>query len=168
MAKKFKKQGFNYSTQRTIFYRHLNELPLNYDYSQSRYFGLFLAIDTPAPEEDVIFSYAYHVIQEGMAFFSVWGPDCQKMHTIFDEVIHAIEAKDIVSTNEETAILSVCHHHESIDEALDSYLNATPSEYYADECEAEYVLCIGSRNLDKKVKELMKKQIKFSKRKMKK
>ncbi|MBN2102852.1 hypothetical protein JW835_02325 [bacterium] len=165
MAKRFKKIGFNPSTRKMIYYQYDDNLPFNLTYAYSRYFGLFLAVDTPELEDDAIYSYAYNVVNEGMVYCHLWGRNCKKIHDIFDEVIQVIQAKDEVNTNQQTTILNKTHENESIDESLVCYLNyASPSEYYMDECTAELILCIGNKRLDTKIRALLKKQINAKKK----
>lgn len=148
-----------------VYYRYSDNLPFNLGYANSRYFGLFLAVDTPELQDDMIYSYAYNVVNAGMVYCHIWGRNCMRIHDIFDEVICVVRAKDEVNTNQKTTILNIHHENESIDDAITYYLNsAHPSEYYADDCKAEYVLCVGNKKLDKKIMELLKKKIQSSKR----
>jgi hypothetical protein len=49
-------------------------------------FALFLAIDGSKLSTADIADFASYTIDRGLFWVSVWGPDCERVHDIFDEV----------------------------------------------------------------------------------
>src|SRR6185436_17512096 len=49
-------------------------------------FVLLLACDARVIEASVIATFANSIIDQGIAYLCAWGPDCEPVHDIFDEV----------------------------------------------------------------------------------
>lgn len=67
------------------------------------------------------------LLKEGNLYFCTWGPDCQRAHDIYDEVIVINEIQYLVMTT--------WHEDESLDDALWFVLNlAALHEKNSDDC----------------------------------
>ena len=47
---------------------------------------LLIAADSTAVHTDVVRDAAEHLFAAGLTYVCVWGPDCERVHDIFDEV----------------------------------------------------------------------------------
>jgi len=74
---------------------------------------LFLAVDARAVPTEAIASAAERLLASGLVYICVWGPDCERVHDIFDEV-YAGDG----STEPSFTLMSTWHSHESLEEAL--------------------------------------------------
>ena len=75
-------------------------------------FALFVAMDASSLSVDEIVAFADYLIEQGVFWVSTWGPDCERVHDIFDEVDvgdGAEERKPVVMTQ--------WHAEEPLDEA---------------------------------------------------
>ena len=72
---------------RTIYFMMLRELsdwPSRIELS-SRHFGVLLLCDGRTVSNDAVFSIASRMISQGLAYLCAWGPDCERIHDLFDE-----------------------------------------------------------------------------------
>jgi hypothetical protein len=94
----------------------------------SHNFALLLAGDaTNWPDEDII-SVARKLLDKGLAVFVAWGPDCERVHDLFDSARNPEEDDDSV-------ILTTWHGDETLDETLWFFVGvAAASESFADSC----------------------------------
>lgn len=51
------------------------------------HFVAFLAMDASSVESDRLAAFADRLISQGMVYLCAWGPDCGRVHDIFDEAI---------------------------------------------------------------------------------
>ena len=113
--------GTNQITERHQFFLDLSRLG---DWPKqlalpSRYFGLFLACDARAISDEAIVEVAGSLIEQGIVYLCSWGPDCERVHDLFDSVI--VERNP--NETEKSVILTTWHDGESLDEALWHFLN---------------------------------------------
>jgi hypothetical protein len=86
-------------------------------------FALFLAADASDVPVDVIAAFAEWASEHGMFWFSSWGPDCERVHDVVDEV----DVGDGVPEGK-PIVMTTWHDDESLDEALFLFWWAFPSE----------------------------------------
>src|SRR6267154_1524167 len=60
----------------------------------SKHFVLLIAVDASQGPDETIAAAADAILTNGLASLCVWGPDCERVHDIFDEVIVARELDD--------------------------------------------------------------------------
>jgi hypothetical protein len=53
----------------------------------SKRFRLFVAADARAVNTDEIARFATDALDSGMVYCCTWGPDCERLHDIVDEVV---------------------------------------------------------------------------------
>ena len=85
---------------------------------------------------------ARQALARGLVFVSAWGPGCELIEETFDEVI-ALSRPDETPGD---AVLTTSHADESLEEALEFFLEAaTPARAHVAGCDAWVVFAIGAR-----------------------
>ena len=82
---------------------------------------LLIVADCSNVRTDIIGDVAEHLLASGLRYVCVWGPDCERVHDIFEEV----EVGD-GSSELDWQLMSTWHADESLDEAL--WYFAVPEE----------------------------------------
>jgi hypothetical protein len=83
---------------------------------------------------------ARRALDQGLAFACAWGPGCAMIEDDFDEVVVGDGSRP-----EATDVLTTSHPDESLDEALEFFLDAvTPAPAREPLCEAWVVFAIGA------------------------
>jgi len=82
--------------------------------SSSPNFGLFLALEAGSFKDEDILQGAKKLIAHGMACLCAWGPDCERIHDLFD--VAARETNDLLTG--EDVIMTTWHSGESLEQAL--------------------------------------------------
>ena len=94
----------------------------------SRHFALFLALDGTALPDALIGATAKALLERGAAYVCVWGPDCERVHDLFDHQRSADE------TNE-SCVMTTWHAKDSLREALWFFAHcAEPCEGFRPAC----------------------------------
>ncbi|MEA2239356.1 MAG: hypothetical protein QOC81_4080 [Thermoanaerobaculia bacterium] len=82
-----------------------------------QHFVLFLAWDASAIADEAIFAFARQLIRVGLSYVVAWGPDCERVHDIFDDA-DILENPESNVAETETVIISTWHNSDSLEEAL--------------------------------------------------
>ncbi len=107
----------------------------------SQYFTLLLACDARQISHDEIAKAATSLVEQGVVYVCSWGPDCQRVEDIFDEVIVGKNPDETVKS----VIITTQHNDESLDEALWFLLNvAFAAEEYEKDCGAELIIVVAN------------------------
>ena len=145
MAKKLKKFEHRDIHNRELYlmsvdsFSEIFPLPVR----EKSHFGLLLAMDGRKDIVGDLGEVPERLINEGLAYLCVWGPDCSRIHDIFDEVNVHIEVK----TGKEFPIMTTWHEKESLDEALWFILYcAIPYDELVDKCSTSYIISVGNKN----------------------
>jgi hypothetical protein len=97
--------------------------------SLSRRFILLVAADARALESVELVAAAEDVIRAGASYVCCWGPDCERLHDLFDEAAQSTGA----NASDEQFLATTWHANEPLEEALWFALNAAfPSPAYLD------------------------------------
>lgn len=77
-------------------------------------FGLLVACDATSVPTSVISTFAEMALTSGAVYLVAWGPDCERVHDIFDEthVLMKVEQPNL------PRVMTTWHADESLDEAL--------------------------------------------------
>jgi hypothetical protein len=111
----------------------------------SSYFGLLLAIDPRGTATRDISEAATKLLARGLAYLCAWGPDCERVHDIFDE-------KDIARTlagegpreSVEDVVMTTWHADEPLEESLWFFVHsAFPADGYKDNCKDWIIATVG-------------------------
>jgi hypothetical protein len=77
-------------------------------------FGLFVAMNATGVADDSILQGAKKLLSKGLACLCTWGPDCERVHDLFD-----IAARDVNSElSGDDVIMTTWHSSESMEDAL--------------------------------------------------
>lgn len=118
--------GFELSAERNLFHLALptlaafpGHLPLH-----SPNFMLFLACDSRDISVEVLAEFTEKALAQGAVYICTWGPDCERVHDIFDETIVEqqlrLNPKEYVSSD----VMTTWHNDESLEDALEFFLTA--------------------------------------------
>ena len=111
-------------------------------------FGLLLACDVRPIPDHVILNVAKSLLQNGLAFFCGWGPDCERVHDLFDDAICEREP----NPTDSSVIMTTWHDEENLDEALWFHLNtAFAAGDYEASCKASLIISVGNDHWTQKI-----------------
>jgi hypothetical protein len=107
----------------------------------SRYFLCLLALDARGVGDDQVIRAAERLLRQGAVFVCSWGPDCERVHDLVDQVDAGLNP----NATDDSVVLTTWHSDEPLDEALWFLLNAaSPAEDYVKECRAALIITMGS------------------------
>ena len=107
----------------------------------SRSFGLFLAMDARGIENIVILAYAREMFKMGLAYLCAWGPDCERVHDLFDAAI----CGEVPDPTNQNIVMTTWHSDEPLEEALWYFaIAAFPAEDYSKTCTDWVAGCVGN------------------------
>jgi len=118
------------------------------------HFALLLLYDARGVEVTTIGAVATRLIDAGLATFHAWGPDCERVHDIMDELI---VARDIRENREYPTIMTSWYPDCPIEEALFSLIiSDTIDEAYAATCDTTIIITVGNHDWEREVKRLLR------------
>lgn len=83
---------------------------------------------------------AEQLIDSGCAYLCAWGPGCERVHDIFDEILVRMDPDPA----DDSVVMTTWHADESIEEALWVFLRGTsPDERHEDSCRSGVVVVVG-------------------------
>ncbi len=119
--------------------------PLNLS---SPHFVCLLACDATQRNDDQLHTLANWLLSLGVAYLCTWGPDCERVHDVFD--LMAVERS--IQQEREYTIKTTWHSDKSLDQALWYALEvAYPDELYAPSCHATLVVSVANPTWDAQV-----------------
>jgi len=112
--------------------------------TQGEHFVLFLAWDARDTPDEEILLVARQLVRAGLAYIVAWGPDCERVHDLFDQVdIEQNPESNVPETD--TVIMSTWHDSESLEEALwFAIYSAYPTGLYETTWRATIAAAVGS------------------------
>jgi len=112
------------------------DLAANIEISPGHHFVLFLAWDARTVPDDTVIEVARDLVRKGLAYIVAWGPDCERVHDLFD-LVDMAENPESTSASPDTVIMSTWHDDETMEEALwFALFNAWPAVPYDETCSA--------------------------------
>jgi hypothetical protein len=106
--------------------RELNDWPIRMELS-SRHFGVLLICDGRTIPNSTVIAVAERIISQGLAYFCSWGPDCERIHDLFDEALVGDGCEDA----HDNPVVMTTWHDESMEEAIwySLYLSVGAGKY---------------------------------------
>lgn len=120
----------------------------------SKYFGLLLAMDAREMDVSTIFDVGTQLLARGLVYLCAWGPDCQRVHDIFDEAIveRELEGKASPEISNGT-VMTTWHSKETFKGALSFFVHsAFATESYEHECKQWVIATIGNSEWEQEVR----------------
>lgn len=114
----------------------------------SKHFLLFLACDACRLAEAKITAFARQTLKQGLTGLCAWGPDCERVHDIFDEVF----VEEYWDGEDESVIMTTWHDDESLKEALWYFVHcATPAQAYEEGCRSWVAASVGNSEWSERI-----------------
>jgi hypothetical protein len=113
----------------------------------SKRFRLLVAADVTNVDTDAISNFASAALNCGMVYFCAWGPDCERLHDIVDEIIvkDDLGERRFTGPTANDVIFTTWHSKESLREALDFFATcAEPTEGFLADSGFRLVICAGN------------------------
>ncbi len=109
----------------------------------TRHFVALLATDATDVDAAVLAEFSRKLLGSGCVYFCAWGPDCERVHDIFDE-----ECIDV-----EPVIMTTWHEEDSLDEALWFLVSrAFPDDGYQNTSRSALAISIGYPAWDEQIR----------------
>ena len=106
-------------------------------------FACFLAWDARGASADDVSAFVEPLLHAGASYFVCWGPDCERVHDIIDEMV-SYPYNDF-GVPENSCIMTTWHASESLCGALWFFLaNSWPAEHYRDSTNMALAISVGS------------------------
>ena len=106
-------------------------------------FACMLAWDARGMSVEAICSLVEALLRAGASYFVCWGPDCERVHDIIDEV--ASNPDNDLGVPEGSCIMTTWHSSERLRDALWFLLvNSQPDDHYQDSTHAALAIAVGS------------------------
>ena len=107
----------------------------------SKRFVCLLAMDARQMTVDAIGAMAKKLLDAGVAYFCCWGPDCERVHDIIDDVIVGAGVTPIAWAD----VMTTWHNEDSLKEATEFFLwSASPDDVYLADCSAAVAIRVGN------------------------
>jgi hypothetical protein len=145
--------GYDTTFERQIWLLELDDLhaPFDWDELQNEKFVCLSAMNASSIRTDELLAFCSRLIDLGCAYYCAWGPDCERVHDIMDELV-------VGDNPPETYIgclMTTWHAKESLAETVDFFLTCTvPDEEYAPAgCSYGLAVAIGSANWARQIEQ---------------
>ena len=104
---------------------------------------MFLAMDAHPMSVDEISNIANWALDQGAVYLCAWGPDCERVHDIIDEVLVDRNPGE----TDEDVIMTTWHDDETLEEALWFAVNsAFAVSAYEQTCKTLVAVAVGNRD----------------------
>src|SRR4051812_387314 len=105
------------------------------------HFAVFLAWDATSVATEEISSLATLLHNRGLAYLCAFGPDCERVHVIFDEVELELDG----ARPSDSVIMTTWHSDQGLEDALWFFVyNSFPDAAYEDTCHTGIAVTIGN------------------------
>lgn len=137
--------GYDTVTDRRLFALHLafpNEFPAQVRLPPGNFVCL-LAWDARGVSVEVISTLVERLLIAGACYFVCWGPDCERVHDIVDEI--DADPGSALGAPDGSVIMTTWHSSEPLCEALWFFLrSAVPDDHYSASTRCAVAVSIGS------------------------
>jgi len=107
------------------------------------HFACLIACDARLYSTEVISQFVEKLLKLGCVYFCTWGPDCQRIHDIIDEIVAYPETT--ASMPDDPVIMTSWHDYEPLAEAIYYFLNcAWPADEYEKTLKSALAVSVGS------------------------
>jgi hypothetical protein len=121
--------------------------------ASERHFVLFLAWDASRETDESVRKLARSLFAKGLAYLVAWGPDCSRVHDLFD-FVGIDEGWDLTP---ESVVMTTWHDDEALASALWFFLfNTIPDEAYEATCQAGLAVAIDNSEWAAKIRHYLR------------
>ena len=126
-----------------------SEIPIEFHLSSPN-FACLIAWDSINATAEEIYSVVEPLIKNGASYFCTWGPDCERVHDIIDEIDRT---HSDLGSPEGSVIMTTRHKGEPIQEALYFFLLCSrPDEHYESSTNSSLAIVIGNTEWAEEIK----------------
>ena len=122
----------------------------------SKHFGLLIGADARNIPDANVRALAEGCIGKGLAYLCAWGPDCERVHDLFDEEDRLKELhrkRDPRWKADEDVLMTTWHAHEPLSYAVWHFTYcAVPTSYFSSDCDDWIVAIIGNQEWENEVR----------------
>jgi hypothetical protein len=105
---------------------------------------------------DEIGNIANWALAQGAVYLCAWGPDCERVHDIIDEVLVARNP----DATDEDVIMTTWHDDETLEEALWFAVNsAYPAGVYEGTCETLLAITVGNKDWGSQIAKILSESV---------
>jgi len=155
--------GYEGTTERQLY---VLELEHPADIANGRelpapHFACFIAWDARNAATEVVSALVEHILNAGASYISAWGPDCERVHDIADEIRSSLEAP---ADSADSVVMTTWHDHDSLEDALWFFLfNTVPDDSYGPTTRSGLAVTIGNRDWAAAIREVLQDPSAFAK-----
>jgi hypothetical protein len=118
-------------------------------------FGLFLACDARELTDEMILGVAKTALNQGLVYLCAWGPDCERVHDLFDLADIRREIR-VPEQDSNTVVMTTWHAEESLKEAIWYFKVSAYGAGRFENCQTWLAVNVGQRDLSSEIMELLK------------
>ena len=129
----------------------------------SGHFVCLLACDARNTTVIEISAFVATLLHAGASYFVCWGPDCERVHDIIDEMLAC--SGSLYGVPEDSVIMTTWHASEPLSEALFYFLVCSwPDEHYQDSTRTALAISVGSASWAAEIVEALDRPIEYVRR----
>jgi len=123
------------------------------------HFACLVLCDAHEVDAKAIGDFAESLLVQGAVYVCAWGPDCERVHDIFDEETVG-GGPDIPRFSD--GVMTTGHHDKGLDDALFYLLVCTyPDDEFFDTCRSALVISVGNTGWAERAREALTKPSEF-------
>jgi hypothetical protein len=106
-------------------------------------FACLLAWDARGASAGAVSAFIEPVLRAGASYFVCWGPDCERVHDIIDEMLS--DPDNDYGVPDDSCIMTTWHDSEPLRDALSFFLvNSWPDQHFQDSSRVALAISVGS------------------------
>jgi hypothetical protein len=137
--------GLDRVSERRLFslaFASASEVPAHFTVP-CKHFVCLIAWDSRAASVNDIVRVVAPLLESGASYFVCWGPDCERVHDVIDEIVSGPNSP--IDVPVDACIMTTAHESEPLEDALWFFLTcATPDAFYEALTDGAIGVSIGS------------------------
>jgi hypothetical protein len=108
---------------------------------RSPHYALLVAADGTSVARGVLERVADLALSQGAVYACAWGPGAERVHDVFDA------RREVVlkpPPTEDDVVMTTWHDDETLEETVEFFVNAMPTESYVESCRSRLAVSVGS------------------------
>jgi hypothetical protein len=136
--------GYHADTKRNVFLLSLASLGTDpaIPEPQGKHYTCLCAMDATASTPGDLGTFCGYLLRSGCAYLCAWGPGCERVHDIMDEVIVGENPPQTYVG----CVMTTWHAKDSLQDALEYFLECTvpDSDYAPNGCDWALIISVGA------------------------